>query len=261
MLLVKQKLSSLHPSAKSKFPSPHSFLGAITYDVQVAEAFATTSVPVWLIQDLSEFSLKPFPGVSCSIFVSPSGSLQNREHFSSPEPATDFVLPPPPPQPSTCIAGYAHLTKKPRISIVKTDLIKFTLGDHPFWPPMLPAWSSALKSVNITTNHVVNIWVPSDDGYRFPDPHIFIPPEQGAPLHICSYFITWHNFGDVICLSQSSSHFKHLSLPQWQELLLLAFKECMTFKENSGAAQRSEDMTKLLCNWVTSSKVQFSVQH
>ncbi|KAF4574618.1 hypothetical protein EYR36_005966 [Pleurotus pulmonarius] len=286
MLLVKRNLNSTHASAERKFPTPHPFLGSITYDVQVAEDFATTGVPVWLIRDLSEFSSKvrikalvsmqnlgsslpvqPFPGVSHSVFVGPSGSLKkynaiyqySREHFSKFESETDFVLPPPPPQASTRIASRAHTTKKPRISIVKTDLLKFTEGNHPFWPPMLPAWSSALKLVNTSSNRVVDIWVPGDNAYRFPDPHIFIPPEQGAPSRVCSYFITWHNFGDVICLAQSSAHFKRLSSPQWQELLLLAFKERMSFKENSGAAQRSEEMTKLLRDWATSSKVQFSV--
>lgn len=139
MLLVKRNLNSTHASAERKFPTPHPFLGSITYDVQVAEDFATTGVPVWLIRDLSEFSSKvrikalvsmqnlgsslpvqPFPGVSHSVFVGPSGSLKkynaiyqySREHFSKSESETDFVLPPPPPQASTCIASRAHTTSK-----------------------------------------------------------------------------------------------------------------------------------------------------
>ncbi|KAF4587962.1 hypothetical protein EYR38_009923 [Pleurotus pulmonarius] len=289
MLLVKRKLSSIASSSERTFPTPHPFLGAITYDVQVAEDFAVTGVPVWLIRDLSEFSSKirikalvslqdtslslavqPFPGVSRAVFVGPSRSLKkinaiyqySREHFSKDKPEKDvaFSLPPPPPS-ANVMPGFSSMPR-PRISISKTDRLKFNPGDHPFWPPMLPAWASALQSVTQDPNRVVSTWIPGDNAYRFPDPHIFIPSDNGSQARISSYFITWLNFWDSICLAQSSTHFKSLSPSQWRELLLLAFKESgMKFKTNSGAEARSNEMNKLLVEWATRNKVQLSVKN
>ncbi len=139
MNIVKGKLPSFRQSSKHSFPTPYLFLGAITYDLQVAEDFALTGVPVWLIRDLSAFSssvriqnlvafndvrssvaMEPFPGVSRNIFVGPSGSLKklhaiyqySREHFSADkaEPNTAPSLPPPPP--SSQIARHSTLPSK-----------------------------------------------------------------------------------------------------------------------------------------------------
>ncbi len=124
MLLVKDKLATRRSSSHPVFPPPLPFLGAITYDVQIAEEFALTGVPVWLIRDLSQFSSnvrikalaplqeapssvvrKLFPGVHRSVFVGPSGSPHklnaiyqySREHFARDEPERDVVFSPPAP--------------------------------------------------------------------------------------------------------------------------------------------------------------------
>lgn len=127
MLLVKQKLSSIQQTSAHVIPSCLPFLGVITYDVQVVEDFALTGVPVWYIQDLSQFSSKvrikdlvslkdiqstllavqPFPGVSHVIFVGASGSSKKlnaiyqygREHFSRDKPEADDAPPWPAPPP------------------------------------------------------------------------------------------------------------------------------------------------------------------
>ncbi len=107
----------------------------------------------------------------------------------------------------------------------------------------------------------MSTWVRGDNGYRFPDPHIFIPAESSKPERVSSYFITWLNFYDVICLAQSSCEHKYLSPSQWRELLLVAFKESrMTFKANSSAERRSKEMDKLLLDWVIRSKVRLTVK-
>lgn len=111
MVLVKKELSKLRPLS-TKFPPCHPFIGAITYNLTVAEEFAQTGIPVWLLRDLSEFSpnvrikslaplqetiksvvVQPFPGISRSLFVGPSDSClkpdaiykYSRQHFSADE--------------------------------------------------------------------------------------------------------------------------------------------------------------------------------
>ncbi|KAG5223210.1 hypothetical protein IMY05_C1152000100 [Salix suchowensis] len=92
MVIVKGELSKLRASSP-KFPSCRPFIGAITYSHTVAEEFATTGVPVWLVRDLSEFSQmsessllslykqrisgrRAVPGVSQAIYVGSSDSCE-----------------------------------------------------------------------------------------------------------------------------------------------------------------------------------------
>ncbi|KAF4565468.1 hypothetical protein EYR36_002039 [Pleurotus pulmonarius] len=271
MLLVKQKLSSIQQTSACVIPSCLPFLGVITYDVQVVEDFALTGVPVWYIQDLSQFSSKPFPGVSRTIFIGASASSKklntiyrySREHFSRDKPEADDAPPwPAPPPDSRIICGPGSTSARPRISITQHNRLKFTPGNHSFWPPMLSAWRAGLHSVTVDPNRVVSVWVPGDNAYRFPDPHIFIPSDNRTQARVSSYYITWLNFWDSICLAQSSPHFKSLSPSQWRELLLLAFKEAgMKFKENSGAEACSNEMKKLLTDWAASNSVQLCTKN
>ncbi len=95
-----------------------------------------------------------------------------------------------------------------------------------------------------------------DNTYRFPDPTIFIPAANANSQQISTYFITWLNYFDDICLAQSSAQHKRLSSSQWRELLLMAFKEArLTFKPNSGAEARHMEINKLLDRWVAQSQV------
>ncbi|KAF7424906.1 hypothetical protein PC9H_010217 [Pleurotus ostreatus] len=297
MVLVKKELSKLRPLS-TKFPPCHPFIGAITYNLTVAEEFAQTGIPVWLLRDLSEFSpnvrikslaplqettksvvVQPFPGISRSLFVGPSDSClkldaiykYSRQHFSADE---SGLAPQSPFGPvdvsiSERPAKRAKIQTAPSVSRSRPlpapndkDIAKFHPTDHPFWPAILPAWRDALAAVDHSNSRVVAEWTPGDSGYRFPDPHLFVPPTTSmVNKRISSYFITWLNYEDAIRLAQCSPTSSSHTTTRWRELLLLSMKEAglLSFKANSGAEGRMSEMTTLLHQWIAKHHIKMAI--
>ncbi|KAF9486817.1 hypothetical protein BDN71DRAFT_1514603 [Pleurotus eryngii] len=295
MVIVKGELSKLRASSP-KFPSCRPFIGAITYSHTVAEEFATTGVPVWLVRDLSEFSpnvriqslvalqatklvvVEPFPGVSQAIYVGSSDSCEkydsiykySRQHFAlayeverpaQPPSAADDASERPAKRFKTQTTAVAGSKARALPAPNDKDIAKFHPSDHPFWPPILPAWRDALAAVNHSNSRVSLEWAPGDSGYRFPDPHLFVPPSlHNINKRISSYYITWLNYEDAIRLAQSSSASPCYTTTQWRELLLLSMKEAgmLSFKVNSGAEGRMSKMTALLQQWVAKHQIKIA---
>ncbi|KAF9486853.1 hypothetical protein BDN71DRAFT_1594760 [Pleurotus eryngii] len=298
MVFVKGELSKLRISG-CKFPSCRSFIGAITHNLTVAEEFASTGVPVWLVRDLSEFStnihiqslvalqqtvklviVEPFPGMSRAVYIGPSDTCAKYnsiykyscQHFSFED---EIERPPQPPVVADDASAHECPAKRlktrataPRSkartlpALNDKDITKFHPSDHPFWPPILPAWRDALAAVNHSNSRVVAEWVPGDSGYRFPNPHLFVLPIlNNVNKHLSSYYLTWLNYEDAIWLAQSSPKSTGYTTTQWRELLLLSMKDAgvLSFKVNSGAEGRMSEMMALLQQWVTKHNIKIAI--
>ncbi|KAF9488322.1 hypothetical protein BDN71DRAFT_1513162 [Pleurotus eryngii] len=295
MVLVKKELLKLRPPS-TKFSLCHPFIGAITYNHTVNEEFTLAGVPVWLLRDLSKFSsnvriknlaplqetiksvvIQPFPGISRLVFVGPSDSClkhntiykYSHQHFSSTD-ESDFPL-----QSSFAdVSASKHPAKRAKMQMNPSvsrsrplpapnakDIAKFHPVDHPFWPAILPAWRDALAGVDHSNSHVVAEWKLGDSGYRFPDPHLFVPSTTNTVnKRTSSYYVTWLNYEDAICLAQSSPTSPCHTTSQWRELLLLSMKEAglLSFKANSDAEGRMSEMTTLLQEWVAKHQIKMA---
>ncbi|KAF9496510.1 hypothetical protein BDN71DRAFT_1430265 [Pleurotus eryngii] len=104
-----------------------------------------------------------------------------------------------------------------------------------------------------------------DSGYRFPNPHLFVPStfRDSITANTCvsSYYITWVNYQDAIWLAQPCPASPRHTMSKWQELLLLAMKEVghLSFKANSGAEGRLTEMTTLLQQLVAKNQVTLAI--
>ncbi|KAG5223232.1 CxC2 domain-containing protein [Salix suchowensis] len=289
MVIVKGELSKLRASSP-KFPSCRPFIGAITYSHTVAEEFATTGVPVWLVRDLSEFSpnvriqslvalqatklvvVEPFPGVSQAIYVGSSDSCEkydsiykySRQHFAlayeverpaQPPSAADDASERPAKRFKTQTTAVAGSKARALPAPNDKDIAKFHPSDHPFWPPILPAWRDALAAVNHSNSRVSLEWAPGDSGYRFPDPHLFVPPSlHNINKRISSYYITCHPVGTVLFRFSLLYYYPMAGAP----LTLYEGGWMLSFKVNSGAEGRMSKMTALLQQWVAKHQIKIA---
>ncbi|KAF4590588.1 hypothetical protein EYR38_009890 [Pleurotus pulmonarius] len=71
---------------------------------------------------------------------------------------------------------------KPRIHLNPTDIIYFKPNPHPMMPIMMEAWAYGLSTVSITPDDVSPQYAEGDNGFIFPPPPVFLPPQTDGEL-------------------------------------------------------------------------------
>ncbi|KDQ26258.1 hypothetical protein PLEOSDRAFT_169991 [Pleurotus ostreatus PC15] len=84
--------------------------------------------------------------------------------------------------PTSCHVKRSQGPTKPRINLHPTDIIHFKPNPHPMMPFMMEAWAHGLSTVTITPNNVSPQYSEGDNGFIFPPPSVFLPPQTNGDL-------------------------------------------------------------------------------
>lgn len=125
---------------------------------------------------------------------------------------------------------------------------KFVEPDSPLIPPPIAAWRIALENVDVDPQNLVSNNRPSDSGYVFPDPGLFIgvTTAERQATYLTNYLI--HRSELIFRLSNSNSSASPISNSLWRTFLTYGSQPLAPNASQTQAANRRKVVMDILAN-------------